>query len=292
MCDNPYLAIRSGERTKNQVWTHDVEVPCGKCPICKRRRVDDWVTRLIAEEKVSSSAYFCTFTYNTDNVPISENGFMTLNRRHFQLFMKKLRKKENAKIKYYMAAEYGTDSDRPHIHAIIFNLDDYNLLYNEERISKRLTEIWSMGNVDVRSISVDRMAYTVGYINKEKRIPVHSRDDRVKEFSRMSKNLGESYLTDEVVRYIENNNGTNGIQRNGRKMALPRYYRKKVEKLGKFNNKLYIETVQQRLLEKEEKEIKRVKKENPKRDEWKVLGELKITRHNRYYKNQKKRNGT
>ena len=73
-----------------KVETNIYTLPCGKCPNCYARRISGWSFRLMEEDKVSSSSYFITLTY--DNPPMSENGFMTLKKSDFQKFMKRLRK--------------------------------------------------------------------------------------------------------------------------------------------------------------------------------------------------------
>jgi len=108
MCDSPFFVLPKAAVEK-------VPVPCGRCPPCKLRRVNGWVFRMLEEEKVSSSSHFVTLTYDTSTVPISDNGFMTLRKRDFQLFMKRLRKLcLDAKLKDYAVGEYGTNYKRPH----------------------------------------------------------------------------------------------------------------------------------------------------------------------------------
>jgi len=102
--------------------------PCGKCAVCLQRRALGWIFRLQKEAERSSSAFFITYSYDTDHVPISENGYMSLSKRHFQLYMKKLRKMHKkflpaVKLSYYTAGEYGSEKTRPHYHSIMFNLD-------------------------------------------------------------------------------------------------------------------------------------------------------------------------
>ena len=57
-CDTPYSVKPKG-------WLNAIDVPCGKCPNCKKRRVNEWVFRLQEEDKVSSTSYFITLTYDT-----------------------------------------------------------------------------------------------------------------------------------------------------------------------------------------------------------------------------------
>lgn len=215
MCDDPfYVSKSSGER---------VPVPCGRCPPCKRRRVDSWIFRLMQEEKVSGSAYFVTLTYDTRFVPISDNGRLTLNKVDFQLYMKRLRKLcVGFSLKYFAVGEYGSTSARPHYHAIIFNVPDKELFY----------KAWHIDNVPrgtcfVGSVTGPSVAYTLKYISKE---PIVRRgksyDDRLPEFCLMSKGLGASYITQDIVDYHSADLSRLFVTvPGGYRKALPRYYK-------------------------------------------------------------------
>lgn len=221
-CDTPFFVRPKG-------WLQDVPVPCGRCPPCKKRRVDGWVFRLMQEERVSTSAHFITLTYDPDHVPISPNGFMTLDKSEFPRYMKRLRKlvvKDSGGLwpnllKYYACGEYGSKGSRPHYHAIVFNVPDDKLFY----------EAWSLngvpfGSVHVGQVSGDSVAYTMKYIDKSSFRFAHSRDDRVPEFALMSKGLGRSYVTDAVKAYHHQDYSRLFLVKDGgHKIALPRYYR-------------------------------------------------------------------
>lgn len=182
-CRSPYFVDIKGNPKA-------IPVPCGRCPPCQRRRINDWVFRLLQEDKVSVTSYFVTLTYDNDSVPLSPRGWMTLNKSDYQKYMKRLRKLSPRKLKYYAVGEYGSKTDRPHYHAIIFNA-----------LPDDIVDAWSVngvpiGNVFIGNVSGDSIGYTAKYISKESRIPVHARDDRIKEFSLMSKGLGKCYLDD------------------------------------------------------------------------------------------------
>lgn len=217
-CQSPFWKLPAGG-------LREVPVPCGRCPPCKKRRVDAWVFRLMQEEKRHKYAHFVTLTYDTDHVPISPNGFMTLDKDAFPLFMKRLRKLcPDAPLRYYACGEYGSENRRPHYHAIIFGCSD----------SERFFKAWSLdgvpfGSVHVGQVSGDSIAYTMKYIDKPKHYSVHGRDDRVHEFALMSKGMGENYITPAIKKYH-----TDDLSRNyltvlgGHKIALPRYYRERL----------------------------------------------------------------
>lgn len=162
-------------------------VACGKCPNCMKRKTSEWSFRLMQEEKGSTSAHFITLTYDTKHVPITENGFMNLSKRDVQLFLKRLRKCSSAaypqakSLKYYAVGEYGGKSMRPHYHIILFNLENILLL----------NMAWSLGQYHTGGVSGASVGYTLKYLAKKGKIPIHRNDDRQKEFQLMSKGLGK-----------------------------------------------------------------------------------------------------
>lgn len=63
MCISP---IRIRHPTNNNEF---LDVPCGKCLECNRKRINDLTFRLIEQMKESVTAYFFTLTYDNDNLP-------------------------------------------------------------------------------------------------------------------------------------------------------------------------------------------------------------------------------
>lgn len=209
--------------------------PCGKCPFCLARRVSGWSFRLLKEEKESISSYFITLTYDTPYVPITPKGFMALSKRDVQLFFKRLRKLHTEvpeggagysgrgdferRIKYYAVGEYGSRTMRPHYHLILFNA----------RV-ELIQPAWGIGHVHYGEVNGASVGYTLKYMSKPGKIPVHVNDDRVPEFSLMSKGLGKSYLTEEMRAWHEADlyNRMYCNLNDGRKIAMPRYYKLKL----------------------------------------------------------------
>lgn len=167
---------------------------------------------------MSSSASFITLTYDTKTVPITSKGWMTLRKRDWQLFMKRLRKLETNKLKYYAVGEYGDKNKRPHFHAILFNVSD----------NDNIQKAWEQGEIHIGAVSGASIAYTTKYIDKEKRIPEHKNDDRQREFSLMSKGLGANYLTPAMTKYHQADITRMYVDKEGTKLAMPRYYRDKI----------------------------------------------------------------
>jgi hypothetical protein len=201
-----------------------IPVPCSKCPPCKKRRTSGWSFRLIKEGERSQSALFVTLTYNTEVVPITKNGFMNLDKADVQKFMKRLRKLSNEKLKYYVCGEYGTKRMRPHYHLIIFNAD-------KEKVELAWTlDRRPLGQIYIGDVNEASIGYTLKYMTKKGKIPMHHNDDRQKEFSLMSKGIGKNYLTEKMVKWHKNNIEERmycNIKGN-KKIAMPRYYKDKI----------------------------------------------------------------
>lgn len=197
--------------------------PCGKCPNCAAARTSSWSFRLQKEAEQHKIAYFLTLTYDTEHVPITKRGFMSLRKTDIPKWIKQLRRNHDLKgiehkIKYFAVGEYGGKTKRPHYHIILFGAD-------QEIIEKT----WTYGKIHYGSISGASVGYTLKYITKGRTVPEHQNDDREKEFSLMSKKLGINY-----VDYAKNWHQSDYINRsyapleNGKKGALGRYLKEKL----------------------------------------------------------------
>lgn len=201
-----------------------ISVPCGKCTDCRKRYASAWSFRLMYEEKQSENALFVTLTYDTKHVPITRGGFMSLNKRDCQLFMKRLRKQvsinSDKTVKYFLCGEYGGKFKRPHYHAIIFNVLDPTLI----------EYAWMLGEVHIGQVTGASIGYTTKYMVKNKRIPMHQNDDRLKEFGLMSKGLGADYINPKTIKWhlTDAQNRYYIPIENGKKITMPRYYKEKL----------------------------------------------------------------
>lgn len=210
----------------------EVQVPCGNCPECRSKRASAWSFRLMQELRYSLNGHFVTLTYDAKNVPRSYYGFKTLLVTDVQAYFKKLRKlqiKEDEScvnesnhgqpIRYYTAGEYGSKTLRPHYHIILFNASAENIC-----------KAWDKGGVHLGQVSEASVGYTLKYISKPGRIPIHSRDDRKREFAVMSKGIGKRYLT-EAMKAWHLADPENRVYCNlpgGKKIGMPRYYKERV----------------------------------------------------------------
>lgn len=198
---------------------YQVYVPCGRCPVCVKKRVSSWSVRLLKEADVSTSALFITLTYDTDHLPISRNGWPTLQKTDLQGFFKRLRYYDKQRIKYYAVGEYGTRYHRPHYHVIIYNSS-----------AEAVCKAWTFGQVHIGKLTPASCGYTLKYISKQKKT-IKPNDDRHPIFSVMSKGLGKHYVEDPRNKkwhtaslddryYIPAGGGV--------KASMPRYYRERL----------------------------------------------------------------
>lgn len=148
----------------------EVQVPCGQCIGCRLERSRQWAVRCVHEASLHEENCFLTLTYNNDNLP--PGG--TLDRTHFPLFMKRLRKfLGEKKVRYFHCGEYGEKSHRPHYHAILFGHEFEDKIQIGEQggfplfQSPTLDLLWSHGNVIIGAVSFESAAYVARYIVKK-----------------------------------------------------------------------------------------------------------------------------
>ena len=163
-------------------------VPCGQCMPCRIKRRRLWTSRLLLEALSHSDVSFVTLTY-ADN-PI------TLWPRDVQLWIKRLRKRYIKKLRYYLVGEYGSISDRPHYHAILFGFS--SCLYGRPIVSSKsncpclpcseLQSSWPHGFTYNGTFSRESAQYVSGYVIKRMTSKKDLRlQGRHPEFSRMSR---------------------------------------------------------------------------------------------------------
>lgn len=233
MCDKPYR-----KHDENNVM---MEFNCGQCYPCIQRRASGWSYRLMKEGEVADLSLFVTLTYNTDNVPITKRGFMSLDRdkkvwskkknkmvfkgSHLTNFFKKLRKLTGKSIRYYAVGEYGGKTYRPHYHIILYNAEIQNVI-----------DAWTndnghpLGDCHFGTVEGASIGYVLKYITKHKQIPLHDNDDRVPEYCRMSKGLGANYINDKTLQWhkADLENRQYMPLEDGKKCSMPRYYKQRI----------------------------------------------------------------
>lgn len=218
----------------------EVKVPCGQCIGCRIDRSRQWAIRCVHEASLHDDNCFITLTYNDENLPYDRS----LNKKHFQLFMKKLRKKYGTKIKYFHCGEYGEQHFRPHYHACIFNFDFKDKVHfktiNGYKLytSDSLSELWPMGFATIGDVTFQSAAYVARYIMKKvsgPRAEEHylrpNADGQLrpveKEYITMSRRPGLAQGWFE--KYSDDVFPCDFVVIDGKKHKVPRYYDKLLE---------------------------------------------------------------
>lgn len=241
-CTNPIRLIKNVDPI---VYPNGLEVPCGKCLLCRQAKRREWAMRVLHESSMHKDNVFVTLTYKEDCLP----PYYSLRKRDLQLFVKRLRKSISPKkIRYYACGEYGDKTQRPHYHLIIFGLgtsrcDKEVVMQNWPYADWEVDEIREKAFGIVEPASID---YVAQYINKKysgdmeyeqyvalKREPV---------FKIASLGIGRDWMY-ENKEYIEQNCH---ITVNGVRHSIPRYY---VDKLEIDRSKIY------RMINNKEKDL-------------------------------------
>lgn len=193
-------------------------VPCGKCVACLINKRTDWTFRLQEEHRVSKSSHFVTLTY--DQKHLRTDG--SLNKRDLQLYLKRLRKKdESARIRYYAVGEYGSNTGRPHYHILLFNSVEEHI-----RTSWTDSKGSAIGIVHVGKVTPASIAYCSKYIIQKDSYP----QGVEKPFATMSRayGIGGHYLSDAMVEWHRADDRNYVVRPGNLKNRLPRFYREKI----------------------------------------------------------------
>lgn len=181
-----------------------ITVPCGKCALCREKKVREWQFRSLCENATSSShPLFITLTYDNEHLPSTG-----VDKRSIQLFMKRLRinltregySPDECNFRYFACAEYGSKTHRPHYHLIFWNFPDM------KTISQRLDFIsnsWKQGYAYCVLVQKGAVSYVMKYMRKDCFVP----EGMNKTFflsSRKGGGIGYKYLM-ERADYFYNN---------------------------------------------------------------------------------------
>lgn len=185
-CMNPMLAVWSGDKYRfvgavngssaaNRKYLYDttgkfVVIPCGQCYACRLAKSREWAARCVLEAKSHDSNCFITLTYDDNHVPAD----MSLQKKDFTNFIKRLRKNTGEKIRYYACGEYGELHQRPHFHACLFGYKPKDLVLWSVRQgvslyrSAEIEKAWQFqGYCTVGDVSYESAAYVARYVLKK-----------------------------------------------------------------------------------------------------------------------------
>lgn len=194
------------------VYPEGLLVPCGKCIHCKIQKRNEWSLRVLHESDYHEKKTFLTLTYSDDKVP--EN--FSLRKEHLQGFIKRLRNYIDNKIRYFACGEYGSNTERPHYHGILFGVDYWDQLY--------VKKAWNQGFISLGSVTPKSIQYVVKYIDKqyngELADVLYDQTGRERPFRLVSQGLGKQYAIDNKEQLQQ----MGYISVFGTKHSIPRYY--------------------------------------------------------------------
>lgn len=217
---------------------------------CRLDHAQQWAIRAVHESMMHEHNQFLTLTYNAENLPAD----LSLNHRHFQLFMMRYRK-DRPGIRFLMCGEYGPRGDRPHYHALIFGhefadktlwRDGKNKLYRSETLEK----LWPFGFSTIGEVNYKTAAYVAGYIRKKLKgkaaVNINTEtglkayelyDDitgeiikRAPEYAQMSRRPGLGH--DFYEKYGAQIRNHDSVVLDGNQLRVPKYYDRLTEKLS------------------------------------------------------------
>lgn len=144
-------------------------LPCGKCISCRLEYGRQWAVRCLHESKMHERNSFITLTYDDSHLKSPKLIY-----EDWQLFMKKLRKTQDAPIGCLVTGEYGDKTKRPHWHALLFNYEPRDGtpirttdLGHKVYSSQNLTDLWGKGLTEYGSITLQSASYCARYALKK-----------------------------------------------------------------------------------------------------------------------------
>lgn len=210
----------------------DITIPCGTCTECVTLRALHWSNRCRHEISLHQENCFITLTYNDETLP----SHLTV-KTEFQKFMLDLRRATKKKLSYIVSHEYGSQTFRPHHHAIIFGHNFKNQKFlkstkSGEKIftSPDLDNLWSNGYSSIGTANEKTAYYIASYALKGKK---HEILLPCGEYAKVSDTMDSSKRPGIGLLYLEKNykqlinSGT----------PLPRYYTKKLKSYPDLTDK-------------------------------------------------------
>lgn len=174
-CTNPKRAFWHGPRSepdarqlifkRRSILDEAIELPCGKCFICKHALGIAWGHRIWHECQRHDVSCFLTLTYSDENRPAK------LDARHIELFWKKLRKwcakRELGRVQYFLVGEYGDRTGHAHYHLVLFGMDLFQFAKRtgftgadqDKYLCPEVEALWGHGTVDLRPVNPARAMY-------------------------------------------------------------------------------------------------------------------------------------
>lgn len=128
-----------------------------------------WASRIQLEALSWPASLFVTLTYAPENLPVTADGLATLKPRDLMLFWKRLRKAlGNKSFRYFGVGEYGSQTWRPHYHAVIFGLSELDCVeVGRYVVHPAVQKAWSHGFTSAGGLNAHRAGYVSQYVTKK-----------------------------------------------------------------------------------------------------------------------------
>lgn len=230
-------------KCKNVVLRHGIPTNCGKCMACRVNDTSQWTVRCLFELNDWESASFVTLTYNNENLPSD----FSLKREHLDTFIDDVTydlKVQGRKFKYMACGEYGDDTTnsppgiqhgRPHYHLIMFGLNpdpsdmnnDRHIIVDNWKRCEPWMFNWKRKDNAIDFVNREDIRYVCGYVQKKLngKLGKDIYGDRLPPFRSVSQGLGLKY----AEKFRDRLASLGYVMLNGKKIAIPRYFRRKLD---------------------------------------------------------------
>lgn len=170
-CHDPqFVPVRRKSLYARRRISYTQQVPCGRCLGCRKEQARQFSVRMMHEAAMHDYAYFCTLTYNDEELP--DNG--SLVPAHLSGFIKDLRRgRPSGSVRFYGVGEYGEVTHRPHYHVMLYGVNFLDRVphdaINRSNIwrSEVLDATWGRGFCEFGSVSMASCSYVAGYVQKK-----------------------------------------------------------------------------------------------------------------------------
>ncbi len=197
------------------------------------------------ERQMHERACFLTLTYDDAHLPADRS----LDKTHWQLFAKRFRYWQGP-FRYFHCGEYGEETLRPHLHALIYGHDFFEdrtflKMSGKHKLyrSEALDELWGHGYVNIGELTQHSATYVARYSMKSLSNPIPTdftgeRLDqdtgelspyRIHPYATMSlrPGIGEPW----IAKYLSDVYPSDTVIADGKKSRPPKFYDKYLEKV-------------------------------------------------------------
>lgn len=207
---------------------------CGECMECRNKKARDWQVRMMEDIKVNKNGKFVTLTFSDESLEKLGEGLEEMTEwgraneiatRAVRYFTERWRKKYDKTVRHWLITELGHNgTERIHLHGVVWTDESF----------REVERIWKYGhlwpdkhNEKKNYVSERTVNYIIKYITKQ---DLKHKGYRSKILS--SKGIGRAYI--DTYNATLNKFSEDGetreyyITRNGKKIAMPIYWRNKI----------------------------------------------------------------